>query len=251
MSAVCASGLWSFSNRNWILLQPHDHSSMKAADWAQQFQTDSVSCHTRRWRSNSSLIYTDDDDDLFLLFQFGGLSRLKLISDRLILRRPPPYQTATQLVSDMWALFKDASQVHPTRNELFRHYSFYIINYIHSDFNKVFYWGFFWSQWNLPEIQNLTGARICEGSLGTLDIKEFLGAASQLIELLLLQLCMSHLFLGSVSRSVERTQHCVRHLPAAHGFHLLTVFTVGVRQHFILNVDVALCLSVLWHSWNH
>lgn len=42
--------------------------------------------------------------------QFGGLSRLKSISDRLTLRRPPPYQTATELVSDMWTLFKDASQ---------------------------------------------------------------------------------------------------------------------------------------------
>ncbi|XP_035772410.1 proteoglycan 4-like [Neolamprologus brichardi] len=42
--------------------------------------------------------------------QFGGLSRLKSISDRLTLRRPPPYQTAAELVSDMWTLFKDASQ---------------------------------------------------------------------------------------------------------------------------------------------
>ncbi|CAI5661597.1 unnamed protein product [Oreochromis niloticus] len=42
--------------------------------------------------------------------QFGGSSQLKSISDRLTLRRPPPYQTAAQLVSDMWTLFKDASQ---------------------------------------------------------------------------------------------------------------------------------------------
>ncbi|XP_063344679.1 E3 ubiquitin-protein ligase TRIM33 [Pelmatolapia mariae] len=42
--------------------------------------------------------------------QFGGLSGLKSISDRLTLRRPPPYQTAAELVSDMWTLFKDASQ---------------------------------------------------------------------------------------------------------------------------------------------
>lgn len=58
-----------------------------------------------------------DEDFLFSSLQFGGSSQLKSISDRLTLRRPPPYQTAAQLVSDMWTLFKDASQVHTKQAE--------------------------------------------------------------------------------------------------------------------------------------
>ncbi|XP_044062713.1 mucin-5AC isoform X2 [Siniperca chuatsi] len=50
--------------------------------------------------------------------RFGVWSHLKLMSDRLTLRRPPAYQTAAELLSDIWSLFNDVSQDDDVLNKL-------------------------------------------------------------------------------------------------------------------------------------
>ncbi|XP_072249482.1 uncharacterized protein trim33l [Leuresthes tenuis] len=44
------------------------------------------------------------------LSEFGFWSDLVMMSERLTQHRSPPYQTAAQLVSDIWSLFEDVSQ---------------------------------------------------------------------------------------------------------------------------------------------
>lgn len=48
---------------------------------------------------------------VFLCFQLGVWPQLKEMSERLTLHRPPAYPSAAELLSDIWSLFNDASQV--------------------------------------------------------------------------------------------------------------------------------------------
>lgn len=92
----------------WLCSLCQDLSDPSDPYSAKRVQSTSLSLQSQR-RCESLVLYLKVEV-CSRCSEFGGLSRLKLISDRLTLRRPPPYQTAAQLVSDMWALFTDGSQ---------------------------------------------------------------------------------------------------------------------------------------------